>query len=430
MNKTLLGLLVAFVSTLLANILASYLERQRRWMKPARIVGVALAVLIALALALEILLNGENSSWISLAIIAGVIVAGVWLGCGYIYFAKHISEVYPRRSVPDFSDTIRRRAVLAIVGIPLAVLIGGGIAGGLWTWRMWQPPSAFVIVVADFDGPNGESYRVGELVRARLREALATQISTGRVTVEAGPMITEQEGSEAARALGDPWGTRNDAGIVIWGWYAVTEERSVMFPHLEIIRKPEGLPRIEVEDQLVDRSRMESFSIQMELSSEMTYLTGLIVGLAELNNGNYEEAERSFTLAIAEASQRQPPPVELGVLYYYRGDSYLLRGDAERGGYDYRMGVSFDADLADIYFLEGMLAYDLSADCPTTLDRMHTVIELDRTNLEAYLYRGLAYECLGDPELAEKDFMRVVAAPDAGEGIRKPAEEHLDRLRH
>jgi tetratricopeptide (TPR) repeat protein len=425
MSKIILGHSVAFALALLANIVAARLVTQGRWTKRAQIMGLVVAALIALALALEILLNAENEWWISLAIIAGVMAVGVWLACVYFYFSKHESPLVPSRLIPRFPQTTRRRALLGIGAIPLAVLIGIGVV----VWWMSQPPSTFVILVADFDGPNPQSYRVGELIRSGLREALATQISTGRVSVQAAPMITEQEGSEAARALGDPWGTRNDAGIVIWGWYGVTEERSVVFPQLEIIRKPGGLSPIEVDGQLVDRSRMESFSIQMELSSEMTYLAGLIVGLAELNSGNYEEAERSFTLAIAEASQRQPPPIELGVLYYYRGDTYLLRGDAERGGYDYHMGAGFDADLAEIYFLEGMLAYDLSFDCPATLDRMHAVIELDRTNLEAYLYRGLAYECLGDPESAEMDFMRVLAAPDAEESLRESAREHLDRLR-
>lgn len=427
MSTSPIDLLVAFVSALLSGILASYLVKQYELRKRAGILWVALAAVIALAL--QVLLNAGNAWWISLVIIAGLLILGVLVGCGYIYFAKRSSPFDPKRRIPRFSETTRRRALLGIVSIPPAVLAVGGLCACLWCWWMWQPPSGFVILVADFDGPNPKSYRVGELIRTRLREALATQISTGRVSVQAGPMITEQQGSEAARALGDPWGTRNDAGIVIWGWYGVTEERSVMIPHLEIIRKPEGLPPIEVDDQLVDRSPMESFSMQMELSSEMTYLTGLIMGLAELNSGNYEEAERSFTLAIAEASQRQPRPIELGVLYYYRGDTYLLRGDVERGGYDYRMGVGFDADLAEIYFLEGMLAYDLWADCSTTLDRMHAVIELDRTNLEAYLYRGLAYECLGDPESAEKDFMRVVAAPDVDESTREVAEEHLNRVR-
>lgn len=138
---------------------------------------------------------------------------GGWIGCAYYAFARTPPLVqdgsgtwrYPR---------LRPFGLVGLVVITLIVLCGIGY----YFYPQFQSTSKIIVLVADFDGPDPQKYRVTETVLARLKQALAPYDD---VQIQAlGRSITEAEGSTTARDLGK----NRHATILIWGWYGKTTE--------------------------------------------------------------------------------------------------------------------------------------------------------------------------------------------------------------
>ncbi len=94
--------------------------------------------------------------------------------------------------------------------------------------RQSRPPAKNIILVADFDGPEPQNYRVTETVLTHLHAVLEPYDD---VEIEAlWRAITEMEGSLTARAEGE----KHKAAVVIWGWHGVTAEAVPLSVHFEV----------------------------------------------------------------------------------------------------------------------------------------------------------------------------------------------------
>jgi len=169
-------------------------------------------------------------------------VGGGWLGCLYVHARKrdaghivrHRGQKTREVMVSYYGKWERRLALAGLVITPL--LTAGGVV--YHRYQQAQPPTKVIILIADFDGPEPQKYRVTEIVLARLRQALEQYDD---VKVEAlGRAITEAEGSAAARAEGE----KRKATIVIWGWYGATAEAVPRSVHFEVLRPPRYMPEL------------------------------------------------------------------------------------------------------------------------------------------------------------------------------------------
>jgi tetratricopeptide (TPR) repeat protein len=181
----------------------------------------------------------------------------------------------------------------------LAISIGGGalIAAYLahHIYKRARPP--INLLVADFDGPELQKYRVTETVLNKLRQALEPHDD---VQVEAlGRAITEAEGSAVAHAEGK----KRRAAIVIWGWYGVTAEAVPLSVHFEVLHPPEHMPELGPEAkgqvQKMAMTELESSTLQTHLSAEMAYLSLFTVGMARYAAKDWDGAIARFSDALS-----------------------------------------------------------------------------------------------------------------------------------
>jgi hypothetical protein len=245
-----------------------------------------------------------------------VILGGIWLGCAYIFFKRAKSSVKRPGNVAkkrgkkatkelqsaeswQYSRNWRRAALTGLIIIPL--LAASGI--GYQHYILTQPPREFLVLVADFKGPEPENYRVTETVLNRLREVLKPY---DHAKVESlGRAITEAEGSSVARAEGE----KRKASIVIWGWYGVTAQVVPLSINFEILCPLRCSPtlsgEVQGEVQKIAVAELESFTLQSQLSDEMALLSLFVVGLVEYSVENWDRAIASFTDALSQVGERK-----------------------------------------------------------------------------------------------------------------------------
>jgi tetratricopeptide (TPR) repeat protein len=238
---------------------------------------------------------------------------------------------------------VRRSAVAGLVLVPLLTL--SGFAG--WLHVQSLPSDKVVILVAEFDGPEGQNNRVTETILSQLREA-TEEYSDVKVEALEKP-ITEQAGSEAARKLGK----KRKATIMIWGWYGKTADMVPISVNFEVLQPPEYLPEFgetaSGSVQTFALSELNSFKLQTRLSSEMSYLTLFTLGMAEYAAKDWAGAIARFDDALAQTNESLES-LDLSITHFYKGDSYLYNKDFENAITAYDTGLKIKPnDLASLH---------------------------------------------------------------------------------
>jgi tetratricopeptide (TPR) repeat protein len=106
------------------------------------------------------------------------------------------------------TPALRRRAAIG-----LAVISTLGLAYGAWTLiDRWQPPSRFIIAIAEFDG--SKAGRQIDFAR-RIEQALTTDLAAAAADVQI--VRLREVAPDAAAALARARDQK--AALVIWGWY-------------------------------------------------------------------------------------------------------------------------------------------------------------------------------------------------------------------
>ncbi|NJP09731.1 MAG: hypothetical protein HC866_09780 [Leptolyngbyaceae cyanobacterium RU_5_1] len=162
--------------------------------------------------------------------------------------------------------TIRRSAIAGLVLIPILTI--AGMVG--WQHLQNLPTKDIVILIADFEGPEPQNYRVTETIQENLENAIEEYSD---VKVKAlGKPITRQQGSKVAREEGE----KEKAAIVIWGWYGKTKEVVSVSTNFELLKQPENFPElgqgVKGQVRTAAVAELESFQMQTQLSKEMAYL--------------------------------------------------------------------------------------------------------------------------------------------------------------
>jgi len=225
-------------------------------------------------------------------------------------------------------------AYLAFKRTPPLVEGGGGV--GYHLYQQARPPDKVILLVADFDGPEPENYRVTETVLARLRAALEPYDD---VQVEAlRRPITEAEGGDVARAEGE----KRKAAIVTWGWYGATAEAVPLSVNFEILCplrcRPELRPKARGRVQTMAVTELESFTLQTQLSAEMAYLSLFTVGMARYTVEDWNGAIARFSDALSQTIERVPA-LDQSTVYFYRGVAYEQKDDYDHAIADYDQAI-------------------------------------------------------------------------------------------
>jgi tetratricopeptide (TPR) repeat protein len=340
-------------------------------------------------------------------VLLAVGAGGGTLGCIYLAFKRTPPLVEGGKGTWQHPRW-RPWALAGLVIIPL--LTAGGV--GYHLYQQAQPPDKVILLVADFDGPEPQKYRVTETVLARLRAALEPYDD---VQVQAlGRAITEAEGSAAARAEGE----KRQAAIVLWGWYGATAEAVPLSVHFEVLRPSKYMPALGLEAkgqvQTMAVAELESFTLQTRLSAEMAYLSLFTVGMARYAAEDWDAAIARFSDALSQTAERVPA-LDQSTVCFYRGNTYHYKSDLDRAIADFDQAIQLQPDFSCAYNNRGN-AYADKGDTDHAITDYDRVIQLQPDLAEAYNNRGTAYGQKGDYDRAIADFDQAIQLqPDLAE---------------
>ena len=414
--------------------------------------GWILIILSVLADTLTLIQWLQGSKALSTVVFLVIFTSGLWLSLFYVYFKKRktgglyvdasSSEPRPVKK-PLYPEWVRRLAFYGIFAIPILTTIS--LAG----WEIYQnlPSDKTIILIADFDGPDSKNYGVTEIIIEKLRDV--TRASTKKhndVEVHGlGETITAQQGSDFARKKGK----ERKASIVLWGWYRKTEKEVYVTAHFEILRSPRYLPlRQEKETLKMAVAELDSFDIQIQLSSEMSYLALLTIGLARYEANDYDGAITYFTNACAQKAVPEEM-INPAILYFYRGNAfsfksefdsaivdygryikikpkytayinrgnvYYLKGDLDHSINDYNQAIKLEPKLAETYNNRAIVYNYRKVGLDSVIADFNYAINLKPDYAEAYCNRGITYLTNSDYEHAFLDFdYAIKLKPDLSE---------------
>jgi tetratricopeptide (TPR) repeat protein len=349
-------------------------------------------------------------------ILLAIGMGGGWLGCAYLAFRR----APPLRPGLKADWKYPRWRPWALAGLVIIPLLAAG-AVGYHFYQQTQPPTKVTILIANFDGPEPQRYRVTETLLARLRAVLEPYDD---MQVDAlGRAITEEEGSAAARNEGKIC----KATIVIWGWYGVTAKAVPLSVHFEVLRPlkymPELRPEVEGQVRKLALAELESFALQSQLTAEMSYLSLFTVGMARYEVQDWEGAIARFNDAL---SQTPEPIPSLDILCFCRGNAYYHQGEHDLAVADFSKAIELNPDLAEAYNNRA-IAYDAKGEYAQAIADCTKAIELNPALAEAYYNRGNAYALMGQKEKAIVDFNKVLELSNDS-FLKKLAEDQLEAL--
>lgn len=262
-----------------------------------------------------------------------------------------------------------------------------------------------IVLVTNFKSLEDEDYAVTETIIDQLRDATK---GYGDIQIQGlGESITAQQGSEAARQKG----REHKADIVLWGWLSKTKEKAIISVHFEVLQKPEGLIlHNEKQTLILALGELESFNIQVRLSSEMTYLTLLTIGLARLEVDDYDSAISQFSIALAQIAVPVPGDfVDPDDIYFYRGLAYfskslfLSEDRFDNASADLDKAIQLNPNKMKARSLRGGI-YFARHETDKAIEECDQIIAFEPKNPFPYFLRGLAYSTKGNRARADDDF--------------------------
>ncbi len=327
-------------------------------------------------------------------------LSSLWLGLFYIYAKKQsepnvlTGEVTKR---PLFSPMARGFSLSGTIVLPLCAL------AGFWGWRYYQslPTNKTIILVADFEGPDPQSYRVTETIVEQLREATKKY---PEVQVKAlGEMITAHQGSERARQIG----TEQKASIMLWGWYSKTKEKALVNAHFEILRTLVGLGPVPEPSALIsDIGRLESFEIQTQLSHKTSALSLLTLGIFHKEKKDYDGAIEILNDALEKFSASQEDS-DAALIYYYRGLAYYWKQNYDHAIADFNHSSKLKADLYESLLVRGY-AYFFKWDWAHALESLNQATKLRPNDAALYFVRANVHDRIGNYDFSLADYSRSI----------------------
>jgi tetratricopeptide (TPR) repeat protein len=160
-------------------------------------------------------------------------------------------------------------------------------------------------------------------------------------------------------------------------------------------------------------SVMKKILFMMILSLSLTvcltspaWATGLgdfNAGLTAVSEGNYDEAIRLCTKAIASGELSRE---ELSLVYELRGVAWYQKKDYDKAIADYTKAIEINPQSAEAYYNRGIAWYDKGNNEKAIADYTK-VIAINPKDAEAYDSRGDAWEKKGNHAKAKADYAKA-----------------------
>ncbi len=220
----------------------------------------------------------------------------IWIGYGRLEKSANILYV-PLNYSPKIMQ-FPRFYKIARLGLLILALCTIGASYFLYN-KLEDSNNKVVVLISNFDGPDPQKYRVTEILWENLYPALQEQDNVNLVLLNKiikSPLEAEAEGK------------KQNATIVVWGWYSVNNELARVSVHFDILKKPKEIPP-EFQEQKAMRDfhvgELNNFKVQEELSEEMVFSTLTTIGLVRYSLQDWKGAVESFTEALNYAQDAE-----------------------------------------------------------------------------------------------------------------------------
>jgi tetratricopeptide (TPR) repeat protein len=322
------------------------------------------------------LFTKQDEKWI---IFTAILLVFLFFICIYIA-RKQVKRIRNRNAQPWQYSRLRPWAIAGIHIIPALVAVGIG-------YYFYTPTNKVVILIADFDGPDPQKYRVTDTIISQLRTKMA-QYKDVEIEV-LGRSITETEGTNIARTEGN----NRKAAMVLWGWYGETTETAPVSVHLEILCQlkcsPDFGQEVKGQIRLLPLRELQSFTLQTDLSLELSYLSLFIVGIARYEANDIEGAITVFTDALNQ-TENPIPALDQSRIYFHRSGAYLRKNEIYQALSDCNAAIKLDTNYADAYECRGTV-YLSSGDVEQAIGDFNYSTHLQPSDPVAWSNLGLAY---------------------------------------
>jgi tetratricopeptide (TPR) repeat protein len=259
-----------------------------------------------------------------------------------------------------------------------------------------------VVLIAEIDGPDPKNYRVTEELISQLSTSLADYDDT--VILPLGEIITEQQGSPHARQLG----TKRHADVVLWGYYGATATDVHLTLHVENLQ-PEKMMTMKAGETMHTQAaiaQLDSFTVQQDISSQMTALVFYLSGFARYQAEDYPAALARFDQALAQSSWADDILNRSDALFY-RGTTHLYLENWQSALADFTQAIVINPNAFNAYNNRGFTYYSLN-DYPAAIADFTKAIELNSGFTPAYNNRGLVYSAQGQYAEAFADYNHAI----------------------
>jgi tetratricopeptide (TPR) repeat protein len=362
-----------------------------------------------------------NLEWISLA--AGYSV--LWIALIFLYFRKAPGRIEaPAAELPATSrlpSRTRRLLLFLIVTMPIVPLAGTAL------WRLYErvPPRHVLILVANFE-EDGSQRPLTETILQNLEDATRNYPD---IKVEHLDKFIPWETEEGNRAA-DQAGAARKASVVLWGNYAKTTTHARVVVHFHVL----GRGRVnslklnsEREKLVVPLSALEDFSVGQTVSSQMSYVTFLAVGIAHNRAGDDKGALSYYDAALRYAENEPQDLVNPEALYGYRGISHFNLGDLDACEADQRQVLALSPkDVVTHFNLAAVLTMKGSYDDAIAEAREAIALKPDSPN--AYYYLGVALSSKRQYGDAVAELAKALTLNSNHAGARNAMGMVLDRM--
>lgn len=248
---------------------------------------------------------------------AYLLIYSLALGAGGWYVFFEISAMTEKGKIdPDTPlykfPTLQRIRIPILFGLPAVYLLFNVV----WVQQHYRPPDKNIVVVARFSGPEPDRYSpTPEILRTLRKVAESTneiQIVPARVA-----LTSEDDPSEAAHLGTALIGTRNNASVVLWGWYSVSGDHAYIvgnlaFPRTDIVLPSYVIPQTSAEGEgfdlremryLVPLEKLNSFRLQADVSTEVRARSFYVLALMLLSKKQYQKAKQYLDEANSGADE-------------------------------------------------------------------------------------------------------------------------------
>jgi tetratricopeptide (TPR) repeat protein len=295
----------------------------------------------------------------------------------------------PSQCIPRYSKLARRAASVVLVSTLVVPAIS------LWGWRVYRvrPNGRFLILVADFDGPNPKSFRVSEIIVEQIRLATRPYADIDVRTLDRA--ITAKQGSSEAAKIAK----KSSAALLLWGWYGSTADAAVATVHFEITN-PREMSRLPSSKMLTPPvSQLNNFSLQVRIAQGYSYVSLIVAGLARYEQKDYSGAVDRLNAAEQVASN-DPSFLDPAYLYFYRGTAYGELGEQDLAIKDLNRCIVLKPKFAAAFINRAFALYDKGQYAAAKSDADEAIV-LDPSEAVAYNTRGVIVEEIGDHHAAQ-----------------------------